>query len=101
MSVAPKLLHSAYCLAASFKTRAQRHSYVSHDWFLALQLAGPSESVSRLGLRSKFSKEEAAGAATAGEAAVASAKAYGQVILTAGYDGVIKVFENLSPPHWL
>ena len=66
-----------------------------------LQLAGPSESISRLGLRSKISKEDAAGAASAGEAAIASAKAFGQVILTAGYDGVIKVFENLSPPHWL
>jgi len=57
--------------------------------------------MTRLGLRSKLSKEEAAGAATAGQLAVTSAKAYGQVLLTAGYDGVIKIFENLSPPHWL
>lgn len=67
---------------------------------LFLQTPGPSESVNRLGLR-KLSKEEAAGATTAGQAAIASAKAYGQVILTAGYDGTIKVFENLSAPHWL
>lgn len=65
------------------------------------QVASASESMARLGLRSKFSKEEAAGAATAGQHAVASAKAYGQVLLTAGYDGAIKIFENLSPPHWL
>lgn len=65
-----------------------------------MQMSGPSESVNRLGIR-KLSREEAAGAASAGQAAIASAKAYGQVILTAGYDGVIKVFENLSTPHWL
>ena len=65
------------------------------------QVASASESMVRLGLRSKFSKEEAAEAAVAGEAAVASAKAFGQVLLTAGYDGEIKVFENLAPPHWL
>ena len=65
------------------------------------QVASASESMIRLGLRSKFSKEEVAEAAVAGEAAVASAKAFGQVLLTAGYDGEIKVFENMAPPHWL
>ncbi len=67
----------------------------------ALQVAGATESMSRLGLRGKLSKEDASVAAAAGEAAVAAAKAYGQVMLTAGYDGEIKVFENLLPPHWL
>ena len=40
-------------------------------------------------------------AAEAGEAAIKSARAQGQVLLTAGYNGEIKVFENLAPPHWL
>lgn len=64
-------------------------------------MAGAAESLGRLGLRGKLSKEDATVAAAAGEAAIASAKAYGQVLLTAGYDGEIKVFENLAPPHWL
>lgn len=57
--------------------------------------------MNRLGLRSKFSKEEVLAAAQAGEAAMKSARAHGQVLLTAGYNGEIKVFENLSAPHWL
>ena len=50
--------------------------------------------------RKKLSKE-AAEATAAGEAVVAAAKAFGQVIVTAGYSGEIKVFENLAPPRWL
>lgn len=67
----------------------------------SLQVSGAVESINRLGLRSKFSKDEVAEAAEAGEAAVKSARAYGQVLLTAGYNGEIKVFENLAMPHWL
>ncbi|EIE19158.1 WD40 repeat-like protein [Coccomyxa subellipsoidea C-169] len=32
---------------------------------------------------------------------IPSQRALGQVILTAGYNGEIKVFENLGAPHWL
>ncbi|KAK9818208.1 hypothetical protein WJX72_008854 [[Myrmecia] bisecta] len=46
----------------------------------------------------KLSKEEAAEAAAMGEAAYAAGRAYGQVILSAGYSGEIKVFENLALP---
>ena len=47
--------------------------------------------INKLGLRQKFSKEDAAEAAQAAEAVVKSDRALGQVILSAGYNGEIKV----------
>jgi hypothetical protein len=66
-----------------------------------LQLSGMAEQLNRLGMLSTWSKEEAAHAAAAGEEALAAGRAYGQVIITTGYSGGIKVFENLGQPHWL
>lgn len=59
------------------------------------------DHLNRLGLRGKWSKEQEVDAAHAAEAAVRSERALGQVILTAGYNGEIKVFENLGAPQWL
>ena len=56
------------------------------------------DHLNRLGLRGKWSKELEVDAARAAEAAVRSERALGQVILTAGYNGEIKVFENLGAP---
>jgi len=54
--------------------------------------------INKLGLRQKFSKEEAAEATQAAEAVVKSDRALGQVILSAGYNGEIKVcLRPLSP----
>jgi hypothetical protein len=36
-----------------------------------------------------------------GEAALAAARACGQVLLTAGYTGEIRVYENIGLPQWL
>ena len=33
--------------------------------------------------------------------AIASASAYGRVIVAANYQGGIQVLENLARPHWL
>ncbi|CAL8464569.1 g4104 [Coccomyxa elongata] len=63
--------------------------------------AGVVDHLNRLGLRGKWSKEQEVDAAHAAEAAVRSERALGQVILTAGYNGEIKVFENLGAPQWL
>jgi hypothetical protein len=46
--------------------------------------------MTKLALRGKFSKEEAAEAAQAAEAIVKSERALGQVVLSAGYNGEIK-----------
>ncbi len=63
--------------------------------------AGVVDHLNRLGLRGNRSKEQEGDAARAAEAAVHSERALGQVILTAGYNGEIKVFENLGGPQWL
>lgn len=47
--------------------------------------------INKLGLRQKFGKEEAVEALQAAEAVVKSERALGQVILSAGYNGEIKV----------
>eukprot|EP00884_Botryococcus_braunii_P023494 jgi/Botrbrau1/9829/Bobra.0313s0008.1 len=65
------------------------------------KLTGMAEQLNRLGMLGKFSREEAIHAAAAGEDALCARRAYGQVIVTAGYSGGIKVFENLGTPHWL
>lgn len=52
-------------------------------------------------MRGKRNKEQEADASRADDAAVKSERALGQVILTAGYNGEIKVFENLGAPQWL
>lgn len=76
--------------------RSALHDTVDRAWQV-----GVAEHLNRLGLRGKLSKEQEADAARLGEAAVRSERALGQVILTAGYNGEIKVFENLGAPHWL
>ena len=53
--------------------------------------------MSRLGLRQKFSKEEALDAAEAVEAIVKSERALGHVILSAGYNGEIKASPAARP----
>ena len=53
--------------------------------------------MSRLGLRQKFSKEEALDAAEAVEAIVKSERALGHVILSAGYNGEIKASPAAGP----
>ncbi|KAK9821320.1 hypothetical protein WJX81_001477 [Elliptochloris bilobata] len=63
--------------------------------------ANVADSLNRLALRGKMSSGEAADAAAAGEAAIASQRALGQVILAAGYSGAIRVFENLGVPQWM
>ena len=52
----------------------------------------------KLGLRQKFGKEEAVEALQAAEAVVKSERALGQVILSAGYNGEIKVRVYLLGP---
>ncbi len=47
--------------------------------------------MNKLGLRQKFGKEDAGEALQAAEAVVKSERALGQVILSAGYNGEIKV----------
>lgn len=53
--------------------------------------------MSKLALRGKFSKEEAADAAQAAEAIVKSERALGQVVLSAGYNGEIKARSWMPP----
>ena len=53
--------------------------------------------VNRLGLRQKFSKEEAQDATEAVEAIVKSERALGHVILSAGYNGEIKASPAAGP----
>ena len=53
--------------------------------------------VNRLGLRQKFSKEEAQDAADAVDAIVKSERALGHVILSAGYNGEIKASPAPGP----
>ena len=53
--------------------------------------------INKLGLMQKFGKEEAVEALQAAEAVVKSERALGQVILSAGYKGEIKV--HLSAPN--
>jgi hypothetical protein len=60
-----------------------------------------ADHLNRLGLRGKWAKDQEADAARAGDSALKSERALGQVILTAGYNGEIKVFENLGAPQWL
>jgi hypothetical protein len=36
-----------------------------------------------------------------GERAFAAGMAIGQIIVTAGYSGEIRIFENLGPPQWI
>ena len=59
-------------------------------------------SLKRLGVSSKSrADQEREEAQKAGEAAVAAAAAVGQIIVTSGYSGEIRVFENLGLPMWL
>ena len=51
-------------------------------------------------IRSRHEKE-AAEAQKVGEAAVAAAAAVGQVVVTSGYSGEIRIFENSGLPTWL
>lgn len=52
-------------------------------------------------LRQNRKKDKEAEAHKVGEAAVAAAAAVGQVIVTAGYSGKIRIFENAGLPTWL
>ena len=45
--------------------------------------------------------EEEAAAFAAGEAAVEAAASVGQIIVTAGYSGDIRIFENSGLPAWI
>ena len=36
-----------------------------------------------------------------GELAFAAGMAIGQIIVTAGYSGEIRIFENVGPPQWI
>ena len=36
-----------------------------------------------------------------GERAFAAGMAIGQIIVTAGYSGEIRIFENVGPPQWI
>ena len=59
----------------------------------------------KLGLSTRLwqnrKKDKEAEAQKVGEAAVAAAAAVGQVIVTAGYSGKIRIFENAGLPTWL
>ena len=54
--------------------------------------------INKLGLRQKFGKEDAAEALQSAEAVIKSERALGQVILSAGYNGEIKVCLHLLLP---
>mmetsp|Transcript_1600 Transcript_1600/g.3523 ORF Transcript_1600/g.3523 Transcript_1600/m.3523 type:complete len:757 (+) Transcript_1600:184-2454(+) len=58
-------------------------------------------SLKRLGLNKSRADQQREEAQKAGEAAVAAAAAVGQIIITSGYSGEIRVFENLGLPLWL
>ena len=51
--------------------------------------------------RSDGDLDEAAKAKEEGERAFAAAMAIGQIVVTAGYSGEIRVFENVGSPQWL
>lgn len=50
---------------------------------------------------SSLTEAEAVEAHAAGEAAMAKRAGYGQIVVTAGYRGEIRVFENFGEPEWI
>ena len=46
-------------------------------------------------------RDDAAKAKAEGERAFAAGMAIGQIVITAGYSGEIRIFENVGSPQWL
>ena len=59
------------------------------------------ESMSPTAESQRHQRSNSLGDRGEGELALAGARARGQVLVTAGYTGEIKVYENIGPPQWV